>query len=375
MTKKPTVCVIHEAIGNHSAIAKAAMRGVYAALDAGYEVSVVAKHLHEDLQDKVHWLRLFVPKRLFLVQWTTAGYFIRKALGDRKFDIIHTHQPQVAAISDIFQIHYLTRMAFIRKSLENGKGLKPSLMRLQERGVLMAEDRIFRNWNQNTFITFNSNMTRDDFANLYGKPARQGVLLCSAPPFNPVSDEERRAARLKLLGFEPKGPVLGFLGGGNARKGYRRIVEGLKGDNDVFFLMGGSLCDNLVIPELGDRFKAVGLVSNTAEFYAACDAVIMASLYEPFGRVILEAASRGLPVIVTPEVGALPHLEEYGVGVAWDPNTPLAPVVHRVIGQKEATLKASQRLAEDLSEDGYAENVVKMYADVMRAKGLTPPSP
>jgi glycosyltransferase involved in cell wall biosynthesis len=143
----------------------------------------------------------------------------------------------------------------------------------------------------------------------------------------------------------------------------------------VFFLMGGSLCDGLHIPELDGRFKAVGLVYNTREFYAACDVVIMASLYEPFGRVILEAASRGLPVIVTPEVGALPHLEEHGVGVAWDPNTPLAPIVHRVLEQKGDTLQASKRLAEDLSEEGYAENVVKMYAEVMRSKGLTPPCP
>jgi len=79
-------------------------------------------------------------------------------------------------------------------------------------------------------------------------------------------------------------------------------------------------------------------------------------------------------VIVTPEVGALPHLEEYGVGVAWDPNTPLAPLVHQVLAQKNETIKASQHLTADLSEDGYARNVVNMYADVMRSKGLTPPS-
>ncbi len=367
--------MIHEAIGNHSAIAKAAMRGVYAALDAGYDVTVIAKHLDEDLHDRVHWLHLLVPRRLFLVQWTTAGYFIRKALGGRKFDIIHTHQPQVASLADIFQIHYLTRMAFLRNSLETGKGLKPTLMRLQERGVLVAEDYHFRHWNPETFITFNSNMTRDDFARLYGKPPKQGVLLCSAPPFDPISEEERREARAKILGFEPKGPVLGFLGGGNARKGYRRIAQGLQGENDVFFLMGGSLCDGMQIPELDGRFKAVGLVSNLREFYAACDVVIMASLYEPFGRVILEAASRGLPVIVTPEIGALSHLDQYGVGVAWDPGTPLAPIVARAMAQKSETLQASQRLSEDLSEEGYAINVVNMYADVMRSKGLTPPSP
>ena len=80
-------------------------------------------------------------------------------------------------------------------------------------------------------------------------------------------------------------------------------------------------------------------------------------------------------MIVTPEVGALPHLEEYGVGVAWDPSTPLAPLVHDVLARKSETLQASKRLTEDLSEEGYAQNVVNMYAEVMRTKGLTPPCP
>ena len=72
---KPTLCMIHEAIGNDNAIAKVSMRGVYAALDAGYDVTVVAKYLDQDLQGRVRWLRLFVPRRLFLLQWTTARFF------------------------------------------------------------------------------------------------------------------------------------------------------------------------------------------------------------------------------------------------------------------------------------------------------------
>ena len=372
---KPTVCMIHEAISNDNAIAKVSMRGVYAALEAGYDVTVVAKNLDKDLQGRVEWLHLIVPRRLFLLQWLTARFFIKRALGGRKFDLIHAHQPQVSSLSDIFQCHYITRMDYLRKSLETRRGLKPALMRFQERGVLMAEDYFYGHWNPSVRMLFDSDLTRDDFCSIYGKPPRQEVLLYSSPPFDPPSEAERGQARAKLLGADHTGPVLGFLGGGHGRKGYRRIVQGLKGENDVFFLMGGAQCDGLQIPELDGRFKAIGLVDNTREFYAACDVVIMASLYEPFGLVALEAASRGLPVIATPEVGVLPHLEEYGAGVRWESETPLAPVVHRVLAEKAAYIQGAQRMTEDLSEARYAERLMKIYAETLRAKGLTPPCP
>ncbi len=357
---KPHLCMIHEAIGNHSAIAKVSMNGVTAALDAGWKVTVVAKFLDESLHDRVEWLRLSVPRRLFFVQWITARHFIKKALGGRRFDLIHAHQPQVASLADVFQCHYLTRMAYLRNSLETRTGLKPSLMRLQERGVLAAEDYFYRRWNPSTLMLFDSELTRQDFTGLYGRPPQEDVLLYSSPPFRPPTLEEKRAARATLVG-DHKGPVIGFLGGGHGRKGFTRIVRGLQGDNDVFLLMGGNHCEGMEIPELQGRFRSLGLVSNTAQFYAACDAVVMASLYEPFGLVAVEAASRGIPAIVTPEVGALPHLQEYGAGTVWDPATPLAPVLHDVLCRKEEFFAGSERMADDLSPANYAKRLIAFY--------------
>ena len=57
----PTLCMVFEAIGNMSAIAKIAMADVQIALDAGYRVTVVAKFLDESLRDRVEWLKLTVP--------------------------------------------------------------------------------------------------------------------------------------------------------------------------------------------------------------------------------------------------------------------------------------------------------------------------
>ena len=98
---QPTLCVIFEAIGPYSAIAKVAYKDIGFALDAGWKVTVVAKRLHESLQNRVEWLKLYVPPRLFLLQWATARLFIRAALGDRRFDVVHAHQPQAASLAGV----------------------------------------------------------------------------------------------------------------------------------------------------------------------------------------------------------------------------------------------------------------------------------
>ena len=84
--------MLFEAIGPYSAIGRIAEMEVRAALDAGYEVTVVTKQLAESLRGRVEWLRLTVPPRLFALQWLTALHFYRQALGKRKFDVIHAHR-------------------------------------------------------------------------------------------------------------------------------------------------------------------------------------------------------------------------------------------------------------------------------------------
>ena len=77
-------------------------------------------------------------------------------------------------------------------------------------------------------------------------------------------------------------------------------------------LMGGQYTDGFVAPELAGRFRAVGVVTDTDSFYAACDVLVVPSYFEPLGLVAFEAAARGLPVIATAEVAALPHLLNCG---------------------------------------------------------------
>jgi glycosyltransferase involved in cell wall biosynthesis len=356
-----TLCVIHEAISSDSAIAKVAMAQVRIALEAGWRVSVVAKYLDESLRDRVEWLPLYVPRRAFAVKWLTARHFIRKAMGSRRFDCIHAHQPQVADLADVFTCHFLTRVAQERKCLETRGGFRPSLIRLQQQMVLKAEDRCYRNWNPSTRMVFCSDLLRKEFSRLYGEPRRQQVLMNSAPAANFASGDERREARRRFLGHDHDGLVVGYIGGLQERKGYKRLLQSLQNESEVTLLMAGQYTQNFADPGLGARCIGVGLVTDTPSFYAACDCIAVPSLFDPCPLVVFEACSRGTPVIATEGVGNLPALIRFDAGLAWDAVEPIEPLVRKARDQKAHFRQGMLRLLDELSAEHHGRVLLSIY--------------
>ncbi|HTW95017.1 MAG TPA: glycosyltransferase family 4 protein [Tepidisphaeraceae bacterium] len=369
----PHLCLIFEATGPYNAIGKIAMAQVEAALSAGWRVSVVAHRLDESLQGRVEWLRLYVPPRGFAVQWLTGRHFIRKALGDpSRFDVIHGHQPQIADLCDIYQCHFLTRAAHECGCLLDSHGWKRPIEWAQKRVVLPAEDHYYRHWNQATRMIFCSQLTQTRFARYYGLPRQFEVMLYPSPQWDPTSMEDRHAARRELE-LPQDGIVAGFLGGLHERKGYDRVIRALKGQRDITFLMGGSYSDGFHAPELDGHFRSIGLTANTRQFYAACDALIVASYFEPFGYVASEAAARGIPVVATDEVGALPHLLEHGAGVRWDGQNSLASMIREIHSRSQTYRLACRRYTEALSAEAHDRWLIALYEQIASsAKSKSP---
>jgi len=384
MSAKLHICHIFEAIGPYSGIGKVAMSDVQIALDAGYRVTVIAKRLHESLRDRVNWVPLYVPPRLFYVQWMTARFFIKRALARAKrqfgpFDIIHAHQPQVADLADVFQCHFLTRVAYERRCLEERKDLRSRFVRLQQQGVLYAEDWCYRRWNPRTRLIFCSELLQREFHRLYGAPLRHQVLVNPCPAINIAQSSERRQAKQSILGEVPAKPVIGYIGGLHERKGYKRLIKAMKEDTALFLLMAGDSTLNLSIPEMAGRMKGVGLVKDTARFFAACDIVVVPSFFDPCPLVVFEAASRGCPVIVTDGVGNAQNVTENGCGALWNPDSPIGPVVARLLDRRNDMLLRSKSMAGDLSLEKYGESLRNVYEEVLSrfAEGLvhSPPLP
>jgi glycosyltransferase involved in cell wall biosynthesis len=364
-----TLCMVYDAIAEgHGSIPGIALGYVKAALNDGWQVTCIARDLDDSLRNEVEWLPLHVPAKAFLVQWLSARRNIRAALGNRQFDVLHVHQAQVAALADVMQCHFLTRAAYERGCLESRRGLRPAIARIQQQGVLYAEDHYFKNWNSHTRMLFDSELTQKEFFRFYGRPELEEVFLYDFPNINFPTQAERTQAREQLIGTNRREIVVGYLGGVDERKGYSQLRKALLPENELFLLMGGPHSQGAAMPELAGRFKSLGMVHNTAQFYAACDVFIVPSRFEPFGLVASEAASRGLPVIATDEVGALPHLLEFGAGVRWQPNKPLGLVARDAVARRAEFNEGAQRIAQVFSSKNQTKRLLEIYRQIREDK-------
>jgi glycosyltransferase involved in cell wall biosynthesis len=340
------VCVISETIAPINAIGRVAMSEVEALLERGFRVSVVAHTLEASLRSEVEWLKLYVPPRVFAAKWLTGRHWISRALGNRsRFDLVHGHQPQIVDWCDTYRCHFLTRVAHEKNCLANGRGLRWLFDKAQKSVVMRAEDRHYKRVGDKTWMLFNSELTRAHFARLYGLPANERVMTYAAPPVSAVTAEERAAARREFIGRDlPPGTIVaGFLGGLHERKGFRRVIDALRGQDDVFLLMGGLKSEGFSPESMQGRMKSLGLLRDTAKFYAACDVLLLPSVFEPFGYVSMEAAARGVPTIATPEVGAMPELIAAGAGLKWNSFSDplgLAELIRRAARDSEMSSNA-----------------------------------
>ena len=378
---RPTLCMIHEAIGPQNAIAKVAAAGVLAASSAGWDVTMVAAEVDPELCGRAEWLRMRRPKRGFALQWTTARLRIKAAMRGRSFDVVHAHQPQAAALADVFQCHFLTRRAYERGVLGSGKGWRSRLSSAQVRLMLGVEDRIYRHWPARCLMLYNSEQTRRDFHDLYGELPREAVLTLACPAYEPASEAERNAARRRLLGTETTdGLVIGYVGGLAERKGYRRLWSALATEAEAglaFTLLmagygTGDLRDEDLPPPLRGRVVGVGIMDDVRPIYDASDVIVLPSVYEPLGLVAFEAVARGVPVVATPEVGALPLLLEHGAGVEWNPSGPIKPIgpaLREVEGHRDALSDGGEALARAQSQAAYAEALVSWYTRALTPAG------
>ena len=120
---------------------------------------------------------------------------------------------------------------------------------------------------------------------------------------------------------------------------------------------------------LGNHVTIVpGIPSDSQDLvdaYHAADVFLLSSLHEPFGIVILEAWSAGLPVLAS-NVGGLPHFVEHGLdGLLFDPNDDDSLI--RVFHQ----LNSDEALTRSLAEAGRAKAVSEYDWDVVTRKLLS----
>lgn len=240
------------------------------------------------------------------------------ALATRHFDLVQSHER--IACCDLYRAGDGVHAQWLEERARVQAPLAAWLARHSPRHawMLAAERALFASPRLRAVIC-NSSMVRDEIARRFSPRAELVVIRnavdCDA--FHPRLREELGGAMRAQLKVPADAFVVAHVGSGFERKGVASFLRalaasqarpwGLVVGRDKHLARYAALARSLGIVE---RVRFVGAVSEVRAYYAAADAFLLATLYDPQPNAMLEAMASGLPVVTTARCGAAELLQE-----------------------------------------------------------------
>ena len=176
-----------------------------------------------------------------------------------------------------------------------------------------------------------------------------------------------------------EGPLrLGYIGRLESAKGLDLLIDTYISSpviSGVDLLIAGD-GDHAYIKKInskifGTRARIVGEV-DSCEFLSKIDVLVVPSLWnEPFGRVIIEAYSHGVPVIASKRGGIMENVIEGRTGYIFDPDDPstLRSLLEKFVEQPKLVRRMAQDCLDksrDFLPEHAAEEYIEIYARMMK---------
>jgi UDP-glucose:(heptosyl)LPS alpha-1,3-glucosyltransferase len=181
------------------------------------------------------------------------------------------------------------------------------------RYVLAAERALFASDRLRAVIC-NSDMVRGESAARFSTPEEKLVIIRNAvdcATFHPGLKGEMGGAVREQLGIPAAARVALHVGSGFERKGVRAFLDALAraASKPWGIVVGRDKRAAAYIAHarhlgIADRVCFTGSMSDVRPHYAAADAFVLASLYDPQPNAALEAMACGLPVVTSTKCGA-----------------------------------------------------------------------
>jgi UDP-glucose:(heptosyl)LPS alpha-1,3-glucosyltransferase len=306
------------------------------------------------------------------------AWLVKRKISSMNFDLVHTHHWIFHA--DIYSAHGVPHLGWVK----NVRKRTPSLY---DRAVIHIERNLMSESASSHFLPVSSiamQAFREEYKTLPGKwqIVHPGVDVDRfSTPDRAVCREEIRtrygigASDLLLLfvgmNFEVKGLDIIIAALAKARvirpeAKIRLLVVG-RGDEKKY----GKLAESFGI---GEAVIFAGTQHEGLErFYRAADVFTLFSAFDTFGMVVLEAMAAGLPVIVSPNVGAKDLVEEGVNGFVLPVPDDASNAADRIARLTDAEQRkvmgaAAKREAEQHSWERLTEKMAKLYKLKLDAK-------
>lgn len=227
------------------------------------------------------------------------------------------------------------------------------------RSLLNIERQIF---SSTKLIIANSTMVKDQIVKHYRVPAEKITIIYNGVDLTRFCPEKKSFWRKEVrarLGLPVDTNILLFVGSGFKRKGLKTLVDALSfmKRKDVRLLVigkGNSKQYRAAAEHEGTVDKIIFLnpQKEIEAFYAAADAFVLPTLYDPFSNATLEAMASGIPVITTKNNGVAEIIENGKEGFVTDElfdAKELAEKMHYTLGTAPLMGERAREKAEKFS--------------------------
>lgn len=288
---------------------------------------------------------------------------VRLAVRQRAWDVVQSHERTLG--QDVYRAGEGCHRGYL-----DALGT-PGYRRLAyHRLVLALERRVFHSTPQVVAI---SRRGAAEIARLYGVPEARLTVVYNGVDlarFHPDHRARERAAARSESGVPVGAWVALFAGSGFERKGLATALRGLAslGDRTSHLLVVGKgdthpyrrLAERL---GLGERVRWLGPRPDVERWYAAADALVLPTHYEPFGNVHLEALASGLPVVTTTSAGGAEAVgpESGAVVPPGDPSAVTEALEHLRAAEPERLAMAARAAAEPFTYERQVAGFERIY--------------
>ncbi|MBE7414002.1 MAG: glycosyltransferase family 4 protein [Deltaproteobacteria bacterium] len=303
------------------------------------------------------------------------AFFAQRMIDRGGFDIVHSHDWIFRA--DVFTMHCVPHAPWAQEVRRK----RPSLF---DRAITGLERRMLSSGSASVFLPVSS-IALEAFRREYPSLAGRWQTMHPGVDFERFSTPDRAACRAVIrerYGIKNTDLLLLFVGMNFEVKGLDTIIRALalarskRPDAGVRLLVVGR-GDEKKYGELarslgvGDAVIFAGKQAEGLErYYRAADLFVMLSAFDTFGMVVLEAMAAGLPVILSPNVGAKDLVEDGVNGFVLPDGKDGETAAERFLQlmdapRREAMGKAASSTASLHDWDRLTEKMRTVYQEVL----------
>lgn len=254
---------------------------------------VYKKNFSGSLAASINYTNLFYLPRSLKKFW--FGSRIYKKQKEQNFDFRLT---LMRAINQDVLVCGGTHLGYLKSCQKKSRILDRVEIKLEKKCYQSA-----------SIIIAHSEAVKDELMFFYNVPEEKIVKIL--PPADGrrfhQNFRDKKAIFRRKFNLHPDKITVLFPSTGHKRKGFSILVDAIKQlpENDFQLVVAG----DAPLSKLPNCVH-VGFVQNMIELYTASDVTVLPSLYEPFGLVVLESVLCGVPVILSPHVGAKELISE-----------------------------------------------------------------